>query len=126
MYLLDSNVVINYLNASLSKAAMQFMDKVVDTQSNISVITQMETLGFNFKSDIEKEVMEIFIRESIVYAINEEIVSKTIAIRKSKKIKLPDAIIAATSLVNDLTLITRNVTDFADIENIKMINPLEL
>ncbi|MCF8232854.1 MAG: hypothetical protein K9J27_11755 [Bacteroidales bacterium] len=39
------------------------------------------------------------------------------------KIKLPDAIIAATSLVYDLTLITRNSTDFKNIDELRLINP---
>ena len=38
-------------------------------------------------------------------------------------IKLPDAIIAATALVYDLTLISRNVSDFKNIEGLKVLNP---
>ena len=126
MYLLDSNVIIDYLNASLSESAMRFMDKVVDTQSNISVITKMETLGYNFKSEFEKNIMELFISESTVYTINDDIVTQTINIRKRNKIKLPDSIIAATALVYGLILVTRNVTDFVNIDSLKIINPQEL
>jgi hypothetical protein len=126
MYLLDSNAIINYLNASLPGSAMRFMDKVVDTQSNISVITKMETLGYNFKSEFEKNIMELFISESTVYTINDDIVTQTINIRKRNKIKLPDSIIAATALVYGLILVTRNVTDFGNIDSLKIINPQDL
>jgi predicted nucleic acid-binding protein len=40
-----------------------------------------------------------------------------------KKTKLPDAIIAATALVNDLTIITRNIKDFDKIEGLEVLNP---
>ena len=48
---------------------------------------------------------------------------KTIELRQQFRIKLPDAIIAATALVYDLTLITRNAVDFKNIAGIKLINP---
>ena len=34
-----------------------------------------------------------------------------------------DAIIAATALEYDLTLVTRNVDDFKHVENLKLVNP---
>ncbi|MEM6264058.1 MAG: PIN domain-containing protein [Bacteroidota bacterium] len=46
------------------------------------------------------------------YHFSESIVAQTISLRKHHKIKLPDAIIAATALVHNLTLITSNTADF--------------
>lgn len=43
-----------------------------------------------------------------------------------KRIDLSDAIIAATALVYDLTLITRNINDFTKISNLRVINPYDL
>jgi predicted nucleic acid-binding protein len=123
MYLLDTNAVINYLDATLPAQAMQFMDTVVDDKCNISVITKMETLGFAFKSMDEQKTMETFVSGSNVLFINDEIVDKTIAIRKSKKIKLPDAIIAATALVYGFTLVSRNTSDFTNIQYLDVIDP---
>lgn len=123
MYLLDTNAVINYLDATLPARAMQFMGTIVDGNCNISVITKMETLGFAFKSIAEQKTMETFVYGSNVLIINDEIVDKTIAIRKTKKIKLPDAIIAATALVYGFTLIFRNTSDFFNIKNLDVIDP---
>ncbi|GAO27811.1 hypothetical protein [Geofilum rubicundum] len=53
------------------------------------------------------------------------IVVKTIELRKIIKIALPDAIIAATALVYDLTLLSRNTKDFIDVPNLKIRNPWE-
>ncbi|MBK8704770.1 MAG: PIN domain-containing protein [Saprospiraceae bacterium] len=44
-----------------------------------------------------------------VLSLTDDVVQK---LRKQYKIKLPDAIIAATALVYDLTLVTRNISDF--------------
>lgn len=123
MYLLDTNTVINYLDASLPASAMLFMHGVVDEFCNISVISKMEALGHNFTSPAEQKTIETFVADATVLAINEDIVNKTIAIRKSKKVKLPDAIIAATALVYDLTLLSRNLSDFGGISGLKIINP---
>lgn len=86
-YLLDTNVVINYLDASLPVAGMQLLNAIVDEEPIVSVVTKMETLGFNFKSVPEQNAMETFIDGSAVLDINNDIVNKTIAIRKNKKNK---------------------------------------
>lgn len=125
-YLLDTNAVIHFLGASMPDHSMKVMNNIVDRDSIISIITKMETLGFNFKSEDEQFTMEYFVEGSTVLQINNDIVNKTIDIRKTKKLKLPDAIIAATALVYDLTLITRNTSDFADIQGLKVINPFLL
>jgi predicted nucleic acid-binding protein len=44
-------------------------------------------------------------------------------LRKKYKIKLPDAIIAATAIVNDFTLISHNFKDFLKITELHFINP---
>ena len=53
-------------------------------------------------------------------------VDLTIALRKEYKIKLPDAIIAATALANDLTIVTNNIKDFSNISGLQLINPYSI
>jgi len=55
--------------------------------------------------------------------LDDAITLKTIDLRKSKKIKLGDAIIAATALVHNLILISRNTADFINIEGLDIIDP---
>jgi hypothetical protein len=50
------------------------------------------------------------------------VIDATIKLRKQKKVKLPDAIIAATVLVNNFTTTSRNVKDFQDIEGLYCLN----
>jgi len=49
------------------------------------------------------------------------IAEKTYLLRREHRIKLPDAIIAATALANQFTLITRNTTDFWNIKGLTFI-----
>ena len=58
--------------------------------------------------------------------MDDNIVEKTIDVRRLYKIKLPDAIIAATVLTNNFTLITGNTKDFKNIKGLKVIHPGDL
>jgi len=125
-YLLDTNAIINYLDASLPVAGTQLLNTIVDDEPMVSIITKMETLGFYFNSAEEQTTMETFINGCTILDLNNDIVNKTISIRKSKKIKLPDAIIAATALVYDLIVISRNTSDFKNIDGLQVIDPHSL
>lgn len=70
--------------------------------------------------------VEDFISLANVFAVTNDIIDKTIEIRKSGRTKLPDALIAATALINGLELLTRNVSDFKNVQGLKVINPWEL
>jgi predicted nucleic acid-binding protein len=61
-----------------------------------------------------------------VIELEQPIKLKTAELRKTHKIKLPDAIIAASALIYNLTLITRNTNDFKKIEGLKVVNPFEV
>ena len=54
------------------------------------------------------------------------IVAKTIQLRQKQKIKLPDAVIAATALVDGLKLISRNTKDFKNIKGLEIVNPYKI
>ena len=90
---------------------------------NISVITRIELLAWPAASESQTQVLQNFVDLSGVYNLNEDIIIKTISIRRLHKAKLPDAIIAATALVNEFTIITRNTVDFKNIEGLQLINP---
>ncbi len=61
--------------------------------------------------------------DSIVLDLTKEVVDTCIQLRKNNKIKLPDAIIAATALVNNLVLISRNIADFKNIKDLQVLDP---
>lgn len=110
MILLDSNTIIY-----LSKKLINIDDILEDeTTPLVSVISYMEVLGYGFKDNKQKGFIEkLFSFLEIVY-IDEEIAKNTIKLREENKIKLPDAIICATSLQKKAKLITND-------EKLKMI-----
>ena len=124
-YLIDSNAVIDYLSGKLPENGKRFMDNVINEIPNISVITKIEVLGFKTTEKAE-QLLKGFMDDSVITGLTEEIVEQTIEIRKEHKIKMPDAIIAATALIDQMTVITRNVKDFEKIEGLEVIDPYGL
>lgn len=124
-YLIDTNVVIYYLGNNLTPKGMNFMNNIIDVIPNISVITQIEVLGFQTTNEHYKTLTN-FIDDSNVLNLSNDVVKASIEIRKNYKTKLPDAIISATAIVYDLTLITRNTKDFSNINGLKVIDPFSL
>jgi len=62
----------------------------------------------------------------VIADISPKVVDEGVWLRRKKKIKLPDAIIAATAIANNLTPITRNTKDFEAITGLMLLNPFEL
>ncbi len=121
-YLIDTNVVSDYLSASFPNAGTPLMDSAIDATPNISIITQIELLCWNTDEATTQSVKE-FIADSVVLDISPNVIAHCIVLRKGKKIKTPDAIIAATALAYGYTIITNNEKDFAGIKGLKIINP---
>ncbi|MGF7079133.1 type II toxin-antitoxin system VapC family toxin [Mucilaginibacter sp. UYCu711] len=121
-YLIDTNVVIGYLDQTLPPKGMEIMNDIINETPKISVITKIEVLRYNTTVDGYK-IINDFISESNVLHLNDQVIDKTIEICKSKQIKLPDAIIAATALVNNFALATRNISDFKNIQGLELLNP---
>ncbi len=121
-YLIDTNVVSDYFSASLPVAGIALLDSTIDAIPNLSIITQIELLCWNTDATTEQNVKD-FITDSKVLDINPDVIAHCVALRRNKKIKTPDAVIAATALAHNFTLITNNERDFANIKGLKFINP---
>ena len=95
------------------------------SQPCISAITEIELLCWKTAIDKYLEILRNFIRDALVIELERPIKLKAAEIRKMNNVKLPDAIIAATAIVYDLTLITRNIRDFQNVPVLKLLNPFE-
>nr|WP_295934876.1 type II toxin-antitoxin system VapC family toxin [uncultured Dyadobacter sp.] len=125
-YLIDTSAVIKYLNATFPSSGLRFIDAVVDQESIISLVTEIELRVWEPADIADKEIYDIFIENSSVITLDREVVDKTILVRKKYRLKLPDAFIAATAIVNDLILIADNDKDFARVDVLKYLNPHNL
>lgn len=121
--LLDTNCVIYYLNGVLPESAREALNVRLAIEANISVISKIELLGYSPPSNVSLKPVQDFVDTSTVFPLDEVIVQKTIEIRRIKKIKLPDAVIAATALIYGLEIISRNKTDFSGIEGLTCYDP---
>lgn len=123
-HLWDTNIAIYYTDDDLTPEASKVIDRYLETSlPAISVITQLELLGFSKLTEEQFKQMSEFIDSLSVIEIDESIKKETIAIRRLMKIKLPDALIAATAIAYDLTLLSRNEKDFLNIKGLKFVNP---
>ena len=111
--LIDTNIAIALLDGDQQIASL-FDGKDV----RISFITELELLCKPGMTSSEKKNIHAFIDDCTILEINPSIKEITISIKQSNKIKLPDAIIAATSIFWNLPFFTRD----EDFKNIKGLN----
>lgn len=117
--LFDSNVII-YL--SKREIPLTFLDPF--DALFVSIITYMEILGYPFSNQKEEQFIKELLSVFETLFIDQRIADIAVEIRKKKRIKLPDAIIAATAISQGLQLVTRNVDDFSNID-VKISNPFD-
>lgn len=121
-YLIDTNCIIDAQMNAIPRKGMLFLEQILNDEFIISFVSYIEFLGYK---NISKD-SETFISFANVLEINKEIIDSCINIRRRHSIKLPDAIIAATALVYNLIIVSRNTKDFLNIEGLTTINPYDL
>ncbi len=126
-YLWDTNTAIYYLQQQFPESAEKFIDNLLkEEQPAISSITEIELLCWRTATEKDLDLLRNFITDVLVIELEQPIKFKAAELRKAYRIKLPDAIIAATAIIYDLTLLTRNIEDFKNIPGLKVINPWEI
>jgi predicted nucleic acid-binding protein len=121
-YLFDSNILIYHLNGQINQSGEDLMTEGLAGVGAYSIISKIELLGFK-QTAMEESQARLLLSCLQEIPLTATIAEQTIQIRKAHKIKLPDAVIAATALVNQLTLVTRNISDFGPIGDLICINP---
>ena len=119
-YLLDSNIIIYYLNGDSTIYDFIGQHKVI---SAISLITYYEVLNYDFSEQEELTVRE-FLDGFEVLSVSKNIINKALENRKSKKIKMADNFILATAQIFGLDIVTRNTKDFEPFTH-GLLNPFE-
>lgn len=121
-YLIDSNVWIEAA-ANVPSAVKALKCAMQGRWVGYSAITRLELFSYpdlNAREERQlKELLGLFVEVDVTA----EIIDKAITIRRSKRVRIPDALIAASALQTSSALITRNVDDFKKIVGLNMINP---
>ena len=123
-YLIDTNIVIYFLSDLIPAPHNDFLSNLFDKDINISVISKIELFSRDLSSK-EENAIKTFLNNAHVFLLDESIANIASKIRRNYKLKIGDAIIAATAVENKCNLIMRDVKDFGKISDIKIYNPFE-
>jgi len=105
-YLLDTNFILGMLKNSPEVSEILASKQLNASQCAYSAVTRMELLGFpgiTFDEDaLIRSRLDLFGYLPIDLAVED----RAIQLRRSRQVKLPDALIAATALCHGLQLLT--------------------
>jgi predicted nucleic acid-binding protein len=121
-YLVDTNALIDFLALRLPPKGHQLLSGIVDNGMQISVVVKIELLSIS----TGEKALKALVDSSETIPLDDELVEMVISLRRSKRIKLPDAIIAATAVRARHILVTRNVRDFSGIAGLEVLDPYEV
>lgn len=113
--LLDTNIVLYLLSGDTALANLLF-----DKKLYVSFVTQLELLGYPDISEKEKQGIRTFLDDCVIIDINSQIKEGVIRIKQTKRIRLPDSIIMATSKYLGVPVISSD-NDFRKVEDIDVI-----
>ena len=121
MHLRDSNILIY-----AGQPGNEFPDAWLTAEgARMSAISIPEVLGFTGLSAEDETVFEAWFTRLFVQAVTEPILRRAAALRRQRRMKLGDSIIAATALEIGAKLVTRNVDDFKHIAGLEIADPFD-
>lgn len=120
--LLDSNIVIY----AVHPLANDLRNWIENQNVYISKVTRLEVLGYHKIDSFERNALSRIMDSGIYTDIEDAVIDRAIGFRQEKSMSLGDSIIAGTATLMNITLATANTKDFAHIEHLDVINPLEL
>ena len=119
--LIDSNIVI-YSSQERPVELLQFIYNL--PQKSVSIVTYVEALGYHRLGEAERQSLESIFRHCRVLTLSKTIAQQAVALRQQRRMGLGDAIIAATAITHNLTLVTHNTEDFRWIAGLELLDPL--
>jgi len=116
---LDSNILIDAARPGGERLAPY----LADPEACISIVSRIEALGYHLLKDEEDAVIRQSLAGLPELQLDAEIAERGIALRRQRRMKLGDAMIAGTALEYEVPLVTRNVDDFKQVALLDRINP---
>lgn len=122
--LVDTNILIYHTEGI--KEASEFLAGVINEgHFNISILTRIEFLGWKRHTADGFDKCRRLVEGANVFPVGDAVADRAIELRRRQNMKLADAVIAATALVGNLRLATRNVADFKGIDGLETLNPFD-
>ncbi|MDF5718753.1 MAG: type II toxin-antitoxin system VapC family toxin [Rhizonema sp. NSF051] len=124
MILCDTNIVIEFYKNNT--AIIQELRLISIHQLAISVITRAELYyGAINKNELNRILQHLDLLQNIPIdqPISEKFIQLMAQYSLSHKLTIPDALIAATALIHNISLYTLNLKDFRFIQGLNIYNP---
>ncbi|MEW6531044.1 MAG: type II toxin-antitoxin system VapC family toxin [Thermodesulfobacteriota bacterium] len=119
--LIDSNIII-YAARREHEDLRRF---IAQHAPAVSAISYVEVLGYHKLTNEERRHFEDFFAVAPILSLSHIVLEQAIKLRQIKKMTLGDSLVAATALSHNLTLVTRNTSDFEWIPALSLLNPFE-
>lgn len=124
MYLLDTDILIDYLR--LYEPALDFFEHLSKTDRAIALLTRFELLNGCQRKEHEARI-DRFLKNFKIYTITSDISKRALALYHSHRwftgLGISDSFIAATALVERRTVVTRNYKHYQKIAGLKVETP---
>ena len=119
MRLLDSNIIIY-----ASKPGYEFLQAIVGASDVCaSAVSYVEVLGYHLLTQAEVEHLEEFFANTPTWPLAPAVLDQAVKLRRQRKMKLGDSLVAGTALAHNCTLVTRNTRDFDWITGLELFDP---
>ena len=105
-YLLDTNFILGLLSNTPQVLSEVATRKLLISECAYSAITRMEILGFTGITREEESLIRQRLERMTYLPVTRAIEDIAIDLRQARKVKLPDAVIAATAICAGLFLLT--------------------
>ena len=121
--LLDTNVWIDAMSGE-PEAARALTIAIANEWCGFSAMTRLEVLSYSGLTASDITDWRTLLSGAVEVPMSETVIEEAARLRRTVRMKTPDAIIAATALLENAALVTRNLGDFRRVPGLMVIEPV--
>jgi len=118
---IDTNILIYYLKGDSQVTSIMDQWKQERRSLVVSTISVAETLSLSRLTKKQIDNIRDFVNNFLSVSVDEGLAEKAAYLRRLYDLPIPDACVAATAILKDLPLVTRD-TDFRQIKQIEVVD----
>jgi predicted nucleic acid-binding protein len=122
-YLLDTNSLIYYFQGAPEMDPVFRQIEQGSARPVVSIITVIELLGYPRLTRQDETRIQSLLSGFTVVAVDERIAGQAVVLKRRHGVKTPDAIIAATALLENACLVTRDQALLDKVPEVESLNP---
>ncbi|KKU57528.1 MAG: Nucleotide binding protein [Parcubacteria group bacterium GW2011_GWA2_47_12] len=123
MFVFDTNILIYY--AAGEERVVSFLNEHQHSIFYIPSIVAAEFLSYPLITESSVNAFREFVYQTTMINLDFSLAEHAAVLRRTHRVKLMDAVVAATALAINATLVTRNTRDFKKISELRILNPFE-